>query len=191
MQELGYHRYAQRGTIVAQLWTNLPNLCAPTPRLFGSLALVWSQPLLAVFSQHEAQCTSPFSWHRLYCPIMPLKSLLHAYIVNSKKQPFHITKDQINLIKGWATYKMHLSSRKKRGPLHRLQHGRECSVKAGWPKRYTKGVLNTSTLDPKLNYEWPETVICLLLQPKETTKWSMMVKIRCYAMRLGGTFSKK
>lgn len=40
-QELGYHRYAQNGTIVAQLRTNLPNLCAPTPRLFQSPTLLF------------------------------------------------------------------------------------------------------------------------------------------------------
>lgn len=66
---------------------------------------------------------------RFASPPLSSKIFLHGYIVSLKTPLFWATKGQLDLIKGKAKYKMHLSSRKKEAPRSDCSMAGECGVK--------------------------------------------------------------
>lgn len=62
-------------------------------------------------------------------PIILENLFLHGYIVSLKTPLCWATKGQLDLIKGKAKYKMHLSSRKKEAPHSDCSMAGECGVK--------------------------------------------------------------
>lgn len=62
-------------------------------------------------------------------PIILENLFLHGYIVSLKTPLFWATKGQLDLIKGKAKYKTHLSSRKKEAPHGDCSMAGECGVK--------------------------------------------------------------
>lgn len=114
LQQLPLCSAQSSSTIIAQRRTSpvLCKLCDSSKRL-----LFLSYSGCSSSGKQRTRAQSSRRSHGTICiaPIIPENLFLHGYIVSLKTPLFRATKGQLNLIKGKAKYKMHLSSR-KRGP---------------------------------------------------------------------------